>query len=76
MVGSSLYWPLCPYKSMKYCLGFLLGLGIHMAPCQSVTFIGSPRWVLGTEKQKSASIGYGDIDQDGDIDILVANGRH
>jgi len=76
MIGSFHYWPLCPYKSMKYCLGFLLGLGIHMAPCQSVTFIGSPRWVLGTEKQKSASIGYGDIDQDGDIDILVANGRH
>ena len=76
MTGSSNCWRLCPYKSIKYGLGLLLGISIHAAQCQSVNFTGSPRWVLGTEKQKSASIGYGDIDQDGDIDILVANGRH
>ena len=74
MTGSSNCSRLCPYKSIKYGLVLLVGFSIHAAQCQSVNFTGSPRWVLGTEKQKSASIGYGDIDQDGDIDLFVSNG--
>ena len=31
---------------------------------------------LSNQKEKTASIGIGDIDDDGDIDILEANGRH
>lgn len=34
------------------------------------------RFSLGAQEQRTASVAYGDIDQDGDIDIVVANGRH
>lgn len=36
----------------------------------------SGRLILSTHAERSASIASGDIDGDGDIDILVANGRH
>jgi hypothetical protein len=32
--------------------------------------------LLGGAKEKTASLSSGDIDNDGDIDIIVANGRH
>ena len=32
--------------------------------------------LLGGAKEKTASISSGDIDNDGDIDIIIANGRH
>ena len=32
--------------------------------------------LLGSTKEKTASLSTGDIDNDGDIDIIVANGRH
>jgi hypothetical protein len=34
------------------------------------------RYSFGVEKIRSASIASGDIDADGDIDIIIANGRH
>ena len=34
------------------------------------------RLTLGTESNRSASIRMGDIDGDGDLDVVVANGRH
>ena len=39
-------------------------------------FRHSSRLVLGTGEERTASIGVGDIDNDGDIDAVVANGRH
>ena len=44
--------------------------------CQNLEFFNSDRLILGTHKERTASIGVGDIDNDGDADILVANGRH
>jgi len=32
--------------------------------------------ILGGSKEKTASISSGDIDNDGDIDLIIANGRH
>jgi len=32
--------------------------------------------LLGSAKEKTSSLSTGDIDNDGDIDIIVANGRH
>ncbi len=43
---------------------------------QTLEFFNSGRLILGTHKERTASIGIGDIDNDGDGDILVANGRH
>ena len=36
----------------------------------------SDRLILGINKERSASVSSGDIDNDGDIDIIIANGRH
>ena len=34
------------------------------------------RFSFGVEEQRTASIAHGDIDNDGDVDIIIANGRH
>ena len=39
-------------------------------------FITSDRLTLGTDVFRSASVRLGDIDRDGDLDVVVANGRH
>jgi hypothetical protein len=38
--------------------------------------IDKPRFSFGATKQRSASISFGDINNDGKIDAVVANGRH
>lgn len=34
------------------------------------------RLILGTQKERTASISFGDMDGDEDLDAVVANGRH
>ena len=43
---------------------------------QAEVLTGNPRQVLGTQENLSASIRLGDLDADGDLDVVVANGRH
>jgi len=39
-------------------------------------FVTSERLLLGTESNRSASVRLADIDKDGDLDVIIANGRH
>ena len=43
---------------------------------QSIPFSSNNRFVFGTHQERTASIGSGDLDNDGDIDVVIANGRH
>jgi hypothetical protein len=43
---------------------------------QERSFRWTDRYVLGVERQLSAGLTFADIDGDGDLDALVANGRH
>ena len=40
------------------------------------SFITNNRLILGTDSNRSASVRLGDLDQDGDLDAVIANGRH
>ncbi len=43
---------------------------------QERSFRWTDRYVLGTELRLSAGLTFADVDGDGDMDALVANGRH
>ena len=58
---------------MKYLLAIFL---LCCAGAQSVTFKKHPYATLGVDKHLTASTSVGDLDNDGDLDIIVANGRH
>jgi hypothetical protein len=43
---------------------------------QARSFEFHPFRTLGTREARSASLSFGDVDGDGDLDVVVANGRH
>lgn len=62
---------------MKRITAFLL-FGCISIPlqAQSVHFATNGRLIFGTHEERTASMGIGDIDNDGDMDVVIANGRH
>ncbi len=56
---------------MKLLWGLLL---FSIINAQSVNLTKHPYATLGTDTYLSASTSTGDIDNDGDIDIIIANG--
>lgn len=53
-----------------------LMLGCDAARAQSRTFAESPEILLGLRTDRSPWLSFVDVDRDGDLDALVANGRH
>lgn len=43
---------------------------------QTRTFEDNPRVLLGLRQDRSPSLTFADVDNDGDQDVMVANGRH
>ena len=43
---------------------------------QELDLIRSNRLILGTDESRSASVSAGDLNGDGSIDLVIANGRH
>ena len=65
--------------SSKYCLlAILLCVACNNVWAQTDLFYnpGGERISLGKEKLKTSSIATGDLNSDGFIDVVVANGRH
>ena len=60
---------------MKFAFIIFLSLFLNGAE-QDFEFIHTERHTLGIYKERTASASAGDIDNDGDIDLAVANGRH
>ena len=58
---------------MKYFWGFFL---LCYVDAQSIVLKKHPYATLGVDTYLTASTSTGDLDNDGDIDIVVANGRH
>ena len=57
-------------------LAVMLLLGPLVTLAQSEQFLQNNRLIFGTHKERTASMDMGDIDNDGDIDVVLANGRH
>ena len=63
-------------KLAKHLSILVLVTSYVQSSAQEMDIITNGRLILGTYKERTASIAAGDIDGDGDQDILVANGRH
>ena len=55
---------------------FIISIFIGHFQANAQTLVTNGRQILGTHQERTASIGVGDIDSDGDLDVIVANGRH
>ena len=64
-------------KTSIFCI-YLLGILVPSSELISQNFelVSNNRLILGSYQERSASVVAGDIDGDGDNNILVANGRH
>ena len=67
---NSTFWFLAPVF-MSFCLGPLIN-----ASGQERVFVTGVRLTLGTETNLSASARIADLDDDKDLDVVIANGRH
>ncbi len=61
---------------MRLIYTVLFLLSFAYANAQSVDFTSNNRTIFGVFEERTASMGLGDIDNDGDIDAIMANGRH
>ncbi|MBT6581900.1 MAG: VCBS repeat-containing protein, partial [Bacteroidetes Order II. Incertae sedis bacterium] len=63
----------------RICFSLLLA-GLILAPSSALgqerSFIVGSRSMLGVGTDLSPSLTFADVDGDGDLDVLVANGRH
>ncbi len=62
-------------------LATLLAIGasgalVHAAHGQGRAWVTNNRTILGSPDDLTASVEFVDVDADGDIDIVYANGRH
>ncbi len=53
-----------------------LAVGAEEAMAQNRSFSEEPDVLLGLREDRSPSLTFVDVDGDGDLDVLVANGRH
>lgn len=58
---------------ISFLLFFFIGFIVQS---QAINFSTSNRLIFGTYEERTASMGVGDIDNDGDMDVVLANGRH